>query len=79
MSLPPEFSPESLVFKEASEAEKMQSWQNNSVAWAGKMTTDQYIGQQKANGDRAISLRGGIRYWVLTDGSEVYCSAENTP
>lgn len=67
-----------LVFQEATHEQKIQSWRNNSDSWAGKMTVDQYIGQQARNGNRTITRNGGIRYWVLTsaDGEEVYCSGE---
>ncbi|KAK7414064.1 hypothetical protein QQX98_007096 [Neonectria punicea] len=76
MSLPPDFDPDTLILREATEVEKIQSWRNNSVAWKGKLSVSDYIGQQACNGDQDLTRNGRIRYWIYTDGTEVYTSAE---
>lgn len=76
MILPSDFDPETLILREASEAEKIKSWENNSEAWKGKLTVKQYIEQQTINGRQALTRDGRIRYWILTDGSEIFTSAE---
>lgn len=75
-TLPPDFNPNSLVLREATEEEKIKSWRNNSDAWCGKLTVEQYIGQQAVNGNQELTRNGGIRYWIFTDSTEIYCSAE---
>ncbi|KPM42898.1 hypothetical protein AK830_g3633 [Neonectria ditissima] len=76
MSLPPGFDPDALVLREATDEEKIQSWRNNSVAWKGKLSVSDYIGQQACNGDQDLTRSGRIRYWIYTDGTEIYTSAE---
>ncbi|KAJ3548447.1 hypothetical protein NM208_g996 [Fusarium decemcellulare] len=73
---PPELDPDNLILREASEEEKVQCWRNNSEAWKGKLTVEQYIEQQRINGRQALTRNGRIRYWVLTNGKEIYTSAE---
>ncbi|KAM5368716.1 hypothetical protein ACJZ2D_009382 [Fusarium nematophilum] len=74
--LPSDFDPDSLTLREATEAEKIQSWGNNSASWKGRLTVEQYIEQQALNGRQALTRNGRIRYWILTDGVEIYTSAE---
>ncbi|KAH7133734.1 hypothetical protein EDB81DRAFT_805042 [Dactylonectria macrodidyma] len=76
MSLPPGFDPSKLFLQEATEEEKLQSWRNNSAAWKGKLTVEEYIGQQAINGNQELTRNGRIRYWIYTDGTTIYTSAE---
>ncbi|KAF5019483.1 hypothetical protein F66182_8490 [Fusarium sp. NRRL 66182] len=76
MDLPENFDPDSLILREATEQEKLQSWRNNSAAWKGKLTVEQYVKQQIINGQQALTRNGRIRYWVYTDGRRLYTSAE---
>ncbi|KAF7552642.1 hypothetical protein G7Z17_g4167 [Cylindrodendrum hubeiense] len=72
----PGFDPDSLCLREATEEEKVQSWRNNSAAWKGKLTIEEYVGQQAINGNQELTRNGRIRYWIYTDGATIYTSAE---
>ncbi|KAI1453718.1 hypothetical protein F4805DRAFT_357561 [Annulohypoxylon moriforme] len=76
MSLPPDFDPNLLKLREATEEEKIICWRNNSESWKGKLTIEEYIGQQLVNGDQELTRNGGIRYWIFTNETEIYASAE---
>jgi hypothetical protein len=76
MSLPPDFDPNSLILREAIEEEKIRSWRNNSESWKGRLTVKEYIGRQEVNGNQELTRNGGIRYWIFTDGTDIYASAE---
>ncbi|KAM0543847.1 hypothetical protein ACHAPJ_012084 [Fusarium lateritium] len=75
-SLPPDFDPRALSLREATEEEKFKCWRNNSQAWRGNLSVDEYIGLQAVNGNQELTLNGGIRYWIFTDGAEIYCSGQ---
>ncbi|KAI1098958.1 hypothetical protein F4804DRAFT_337689 [Jackrogersella minutella] len=58
------------------EAEKITCWRNNSESWKGKLTVEEYIDQQIVNEDQELTRNGRIRYWIFTNGVEIYASAE---
>src|SRR2546423_6961050 len=77
--------PSTFVLREATCAEKLACWRANSASWAGKLTTDDYVGRETVNGGGDLT-RGRIRYWVFTappaatgstDEQEIYAAVES--
>src|SRR5438046_9122286 len=66
MTSPTTLDPSRFILRQATPAERLGCWRANSVAWAGKLTPDDYVQRETVNGSQELTRDGGIRYWVFT-------------
>ena len=65
----PDCSSSTLRLVEATEAEKLDGFKSNAVAWRGQFDDDTYVRREYHLGDQTLTRNGGITYWILVDSA----------
>ena len=69
-----------VIFHEASQTEKTQTWALGAVSWAGPLSANQYIAKEASLAKTELTRQGGTKWWVLTHktSGEIVASCETT-
>jgi GNAT superfamily N-acetyltransferase len=79
-------TPSDVVFHEATNIQREQTWRLNGLSWAGQLSINDYVQREVHLANTDFTANGKNKYWVLTrndkaedaDDAEIVASCETT-